>query len=86
MRHIWAVVVLPATLKGALNVATDKALDLIYGRWRSQILYAGAELGIFDHVASEIAKSSEAVADRTWCRPDAPLPSDARARVTWSSC
>jgi hypothetical protein len=45
-----------------MNVATDKALDLIYGRWRSQILYAGAELGIFDHVASEIAKSSEAVA------------------------
>jgi hypothetical protein len=29
-----------------MNVATDKALDLIYGRWRSQILYAGAELGI----------------------------------------
>ena len=24
-----------------MNEATDKALDLIYGRWRSQILYAG---------------------------------------------
>jgi hypothetical protein len=45
-----------------MNEATDKALDLIYGRWRSQILYAGAELGIFDHVASEIAKPNEAVA------------------------
>jgi hypothetical protein len=45
-----------------VNEATDKALDLIYGRWRSQILYAGVELGIFDHVASEIAKPSETVA------------------------
>jgi hypothetical protein len=45
-----------------VNEATDEALDLIYGRWRSQILYAGAELGIFDHVGSEIAKPNEAVA------------------------
>jgi hypothetical protein len=45
-----------------MNEATDKALDLIYGRWRSQILYAGAELGVFDHVAQGIAKSSDAVA------------------------
>ena len=44
------------------NEATDKALDLIYGRWRSQILYAGTELGIFDHVERETAKPSEAVA------------------------
>jgi hypothetical protein len=28
----------------------DKIIDLIYGRWRSQILYAGVELGVFDHV------------------------------------
>jgi hypothetical protein len=45
-----------------MNEATDKALDLIYGRWRSQILYAGTELGIFDHVVRETAKPSEAVA------------------------
>ena len=45
-----------------MNVATDKALDLIYGRWRSQILYAGADLGIFDRVAPEIAKPSDMIA------------------------
>src|SRR5215468_9431268 len=28
--------------------AQDKVLDLIFGRWRSQILYAGVKLGIFD--------------------------------------
>ena len=46
-----------------MNEATDKALDLIYGRWRSQILYAGTELGIFDHVAPEIAKPSDMIAE-----------------------
>ena len=25
-----------------------KVLDLIFGRWRSQILYAGVKLGVFD--------------------------------------
>jgi O-methyltransferase domain/Dimerisation domain len=28
--------------------AQEKVLDLIFGRWRSQILYAGVKLGIFD--------------------------------------
>ena len=26
----------------------ENVLDLIFGRWRSQILYAGVKLGIFD--------------------------------------
>src|SRR5262245_10772618 len=26
----------------------DAVLDLIFGRWRSQILYAGVELGVFE--------------------------------------
>jgi len=40
----------------------EKTLDIIFGRWRSQILYAGVKLGVFDYVnavpknASEIAK------------------------------
>ena len=40
----------------------EKTLDIIFGRWRSQILYAGVKLGVFDNVnsvpknASEIAK------------------------------
>ena len=40
----------------------EKTLDIIFGRWKSQILYAGVKLGVFDCVnsvpknASEIAK------------------------------
>jgi len=40
----------------------EKTLDMIFGRWRSQILYTGVKLGVFDCVnsipknASEIAK------------------------------
>ncbi len=40
----------------------EKTLDIIFGRWRSQILYAGVKLGVFDCVNSvpknalEIAK------------------------------
>ncbi|HJR47328.1 MAG TPA: methyltransferase, partial [Nitrososphaeraceae archaeon] len=40
----------------------EKTLDIIFGRWRSQILYAGVKLGVFDCVnavpknAFEIAK------------------------------
>ena len=29
-----------------------KVMDLIFGRWRSQILYAGVKLGVFDALAS----------------------------------
>lgn len=42
--------------------ANAKVLDLIFGRWRSQILYAGVEVGIFDAVgptpvpAGDVAK------------------------------
>lgn len=31
-----------------MNTTQDKVLDLIFGRWRSQILYAGVRLGIFE--------------------------------------
>ncbi|MGC2441658.1 MAG: methyltransferase dimerization domain-containing protein, partial [Nitrososphaeraceae archaeon] len=40
----------------------EKTLDIIFGRWRSQILYAGVKLGVFDCInsfpknVSEIAK------------------------------
>jgi hypothetical protein len=42
-----------------------KVLDLIFGRWRSQIVYAGVALGIFDSLgptprsAGEVAKTLE---------------------------
>ena len=30
----------------------DKTMDIIFGRWKSQILYAGAVIGIFDHLTT----------------------------------
>ncbi len=35
---------------------------MIFGRWRSQILYAGAALGVFDHLATGEAKNAETLA------------------------
>jgi len=37
----------------------EKILDIIFGRWRSQILYAGVKLGVFDCVNSVPKNSSE---------------------------
>src|SRR5262245_52164274 len=31
--------------------ASTQVIDLIFGRWRSQILYAGVKLGVFDALA-----------------------------------
>jgi hypothetical protein len=45
-----------------VSAVTTEVLDLIYGRWRSQILYAGAVLGIFDHLSRDNAKQATAVA------------------------
>jgi hypothetical protein len=44
------------------NTAADHVMDLIFGRWRSQTLYAGTELGIFDHLDKEKPKKSECLA------------------------
>lgn len=35
-----------------MDDASAKVLDLIVGRWRGQILYAGVKLGVFDALAS----------------------------------
>jgi hypothetical protein len=35
-----------------MDDASAKVIDLIFGRWRSQILYAGVKLGLFDALAS----------------------------------
>ena len=37
----------------------EKTLDLIIGRWRSQILYTGVELGVFEHVSSHPKNASD---------------------------
>ena len=34
-----------------MNDAGAKVVDLIFGRWRSQILYTGVKLGVFDALA-----------------------------------
>ena len=30
----------------------DKVVDIIFGRWKSQILYTGAKLGVFDYLTT----------------------------------
>ena len=46
----------------AMNPAADQVMDLIFGRWRSQILSAGTELGVFDHLDKRTAKTAETLA------------------------
>ena len=38
--------------EGSMDDTGAKVMDLIFGRWRSQILYAGVKLGVFDALAS----------------------------------
>jgi hypothetical protein len=40
----------------------DDVLDLIFGRWRSQILAAGTELGVFDNLSTDRPKPAVQVA------------------------
>src|SRR5262245_26889527 len=44
-----------------MNAAADQVMDLI-GRWRSQILSAGTELGVFDHLDKRMAKTADTLA------------------------
>lgn len=30
----------------------DKTMDIIFGRWKSQILYSGVKIGIFDYLTT----------------------------------
>ena len=41
--------------------AADQVMDLIFGRWRSQILSAGTELGVFDRLDKARAKTAQAL-------------------------
>jgi len=45
-----------------MSEVKSEIFNLIYGRWRSQILYAGAELGVFDHLASNSSKQAQDLA------------------------
>jgi hypothetical protein len=37
----------------------EKTLEIVFGRWKSQILYAGVKLGVFDCLASDPRKASD---------------------------
>ncbi len=41
----------------------QSVVDLIFGRWRSQILYAGVKLGIFDALGKEPKSSTDLAAE-----------------------
>ncbi len=41
----------------------EKTLDVIFGRWKSQILYAGVKLGVFDNVTPDPKESVQIAGD-----------------------
>lgn len=59
-RRVWAKI---KSDKIPTTEAKDTATDLIFGRWRSQTLYAGVELGVFE-VVGESPKHTVEIADQ----------------------
>jgi hypothetical protein len=55
--------------RDVMKPAADQVMDLIFGRWRSQILSAGTELGIFDRLDKQRAKTAETLAPETKTDP-----------------
>ena len=49
--------------------APELVIDLIFGRWRSQILYAGAALGVFNHLGRDEAIGGAALASKVGADP-----------------
>jgi hypothetical protein len=41
----------------------EKTADIIFGRWKSQILYAGVRLGIFDCATSDVKSTADIAND-----------------------
>jgi hypothetical protein len=41
----------------------DKTIDIVFGRWKSQILYTGAKLGIFDYLTTNPKEISQIAKD-----------------------
>jgi hypothetical protein len=52
-----------------MRSAADQVRELIFGRWRSQILSAGTELGVFDHLDKLRAKTAKALAGELHADP-----------------
>jgi hypothetical protein len=53
----------------AISVAVDHVVDLIFGRWRSQILYAGAALDVFAHLKPDQDRAAAGVASKIGTDP-----------------
>ena len=51
------------TEEDIIDNAGERVIDLIFGRWRSQILYAGVKLGVFDALASGPASAARVASE-----------------------
>ena len=45
-----------------MESSVNLVADLIFGRWRSQVLYTGVELGVFDHLEATAPKTAATLA------------------------
>ena len=45
-----------------MALSAPTVIDMINGRWRSQILYAGVELGVFEHISDHAVRTAESIA------------------------
>ena len=52
-----------------MPASADHVIGLIFGRWRSQILYAGTALGVFDHLTLDHDTAAPALAPRIGADP-----------------
>ena len=50
--------------RAATNPSADQVMDLIFGPWRSHILSAGTELGVFDRLDKERGKAARTLGRR----------------------
>ena len=66
---------LPARLRStqdgghAVPAAMSHVVDLIFGRWRSQILYAGAALNVFAYLKPDQDRAASIVAEEIGVNP-----------------
>ena len=65
-----------------MPAALDHVVDLIFGRWRSQILHAGVALDIFDHL--KLGQDRPALSVASESRSADALPPLASPRDNWA--
>ena len=53
-------------------MSASTVLEMIYGHWRSQILYTGVELGVFEHLPDDAPRNAKSIAHEIGAEP-APL-------------